>query len=211
MTCVGYKQGYDDMSDELFEVAFSGQVSDTADSDNVKARVGKMFNADAAKIAQLFSGRRVVIKKNIDRPTAEKYQSAFAKAGAIAEVKSMATESSVDIAVMPAATVADTTPQPSDKAIPPEPVQSTPTSAEETDALVPPQTDPLGITGDQIPDLAATIAPIGSTIHDQSAEVETPKFDLSGLDVAPVGSQIGTSKKEADPPPPDTSGLSMAD
>jgi hypothetical protein len=201
------------MSDELFEVAFSGQVSDTADIDNVKARVGKMFNADAAKIAQLFSGKRVVIKKNIDRPTAEKYQNAFAKAGAISEVKSMKSLGSVDIAVTPAATASADAEQ-ANKKTTPVPVQTTPVSAEktgETDGLIPPQIDPLGITGDQIPDLAATIAPVGSIMHDHSAEIEAPTYDLSGLDVAPVGSQLGASKKEADPPPPDISGISMSD
>lgn len=201
------------MSDELFEVAFSGQVSDTADSDNVKARVGKMFNADAAKIAQLFSGKRVVIKKNIDRPTAEKYQNALSKAGAIVEVKSMGGSGSVDIAVAPAVPVRADVQQSNEQAKPVQ-IQTTPVSAKvtgEDDGLIPPQTDPLGITGDQIPDLGATMAPVGSTIHDHSAEVVAPIYDLSGLDVAPVGSQLGTRKKETDPPPPDTTGLSMAD
>jgi translation elongation factor EF-Ts len=92
------------MSDELFEVAFSGQVSDIAELDNVKARVGKIFNTDAAKVVQLFSGKRVVIKKNIDRLTAEKYQHALTKAGAIAEVKLMVVEGFVDTATQPVMT-----------------------------------------------------------------------------------------------------------
>ena len=58
------------MSDQLFEVAFCGQISDGANLDEVKARVGKMFKADDAKLAQLFSGKRIVIKKNIDQATA---------------------------------------------------------------------------------------------------------------------------------------------
>ena len=70
------------MSDQLFEVAFSGQISAGADADDVKARLGKMFNADEAKLAQLFSGKRVVIKKNIDQATADKYKTALNRAGA---------------------------------------------------------------------------------------------------------------------------------
>jgi hypothetical protein len=195
------------MSDQLFEVAFSGQVNDTADIDNVKARVGKIFNADATKIVQLFSGTRVVIKRNIDRPTAEKYLNTFAKAGAIAEVKAMVSEATVDIAGTHTANAA---PQPNEQARL-APVQSASVSADEVDVLMPPQFDPLGITGDQIEDLAVSISPVGSTIQDHSAEVVAPSYDLSGLDVAPVGGQIGPIKKEADPPLPDTSGLSMAD
>ncbi len=47
------------MSDQLFEVAFSGQISEGAELGEVKAKVAKMFNADEAKLGQLFSGKRV--------------------------------------------------------------------------------------------------------------------------------------------------------
>ena len=202
------------MSDDLFEVAFSGQVSDGSDLDNVKARVGKMFNADERKLNKLFSGKRVVIKKNISKETADKYLKAFAQVGAVAEAKSIALvvesspvtatesiqESRSESAAIPQ--VKPTTP-PVPEAQPPLPG--------ETDFTVPPKTDPLGITGDQIDDLVATVAPVGSTLHEEAKEVEVTTYDLSGLEVAPVGSQIGASKKEADPPPPDTGGLSMAD
>ena len=60
------------MSEQLFEVAFAGQITDGANLDEVKARVGKMFNADDAKLAQLFSGKRIVIKKNVDQAPAAK-------------------------------------------------------------------------------------------------------------------------------------------
>ncbi|MFT5548472.1 MAG: hypothetical protein ACI9CO_000387 [Candidatus Azotimanducaceae bacterium] len=193
------------MSDELFEVAFSGQVSDIAELDNVKARVGKIFNTDAAKVVQLFSGKRVVIKKNIDRLTAEKYQHALTKAGAIAEVKLMVVEGSVDTATQPVMTKVALQPnQHTTLKID----QSSALSPEEAD-LLPPQINPLGITGDQIPDLVATIAPLGSAMQSPSAAVIAPRYDLSGLDVAPVGSQIGSTKKGVDLPLPDTSSLSL--
>ncbi|MFT5659267.1 MAG: hypothetical protein ACI9KN_002550 [Gammaproteobacteria bacterium] len=196
------------MSEELFEVAFCGEVSDSADLDNVKARVGKMFNADDAKIAQLFSGKRIVIKKNIDRKTADKYLNTLMRAGAVAKVKPM-------ITVAAKSPIADI-PKPIEASKPvPEP--RTEAGAEEsaasggTDFTIPPKTDPLGITGDQIEALNVTIAPVGSVIQDQLKSVETPTFDLSGIEVAPVGSELGRAKKEADQPPPDTSGLSLVD
>jgi len=191
------------MSDELFEVAFSGQIRAGENADDVKARVGKMFNADEAKIAQLFSGNRIVIKKNVDQQTAAKYQSALNKAGAECEVKSMSSpvEASVAAAPPPAETPAAATP--------PTPVPATP--ADYGDIAPPPQTDPLGITGDDIEDLAASIAPVGSVLKDNIEPVEAPQIDISEFDVAPVGAVIGVAKKQPDPPPPDTSGLSMAD
>ncbi len=195
------------MSDELFEIAISGGILDGENSEDVKARVGKMFNADEAKIAQLFSGKRVVIKKNVDQQTAAKYKNALTKAGAVCEIKSLSP------VVEPAPTLqAAPTPQ---AASTPQAAPATPPKPREPvdygDIAPPPQVDPLGITGDQIEDLAVSIAPVGSALQDNIEEVDEPQFDISGLDVAPVGSVIGSEKKEPDPPPPDTSGLSMAD
>ena len=194
------------MSDELFEVAFSGQVSDAADLNDVKSNLAKMFNADEAKLAQLFSGKRIIIKKNIDRQTAVKYQTALQRAGAICEVKSL----SIDEVVAPEAKPTPTpvpvaaAPIPAAPVIPKAPVDY-------GDVAPPPRTDPLGITGDQIAELSATIAPVGSELQSEIKEVPAPAIDISDLEVAPVGSDIGSGKKNPDPPPPDTAGLSMAD
>lgn len=196
------------MNDELFEIAISGEILDGENPEDVKARIGKMFNADEAKIAQLFSGNRVVIKKNVDQQTAEKYKKALNKAGAVCEIKSLSPVVETPAVETPVAEPAPTPPPaPPVHAAPPEPREP----IDYGDIAPPPQVDPLGITGDQIEDLAASIAPVGSAMQDNIEEVDEPQFDFSGFDVAPVGSVIGSEKKEPDPPPPDTSGLSMAD
>ena len=79
------------------------------------------------------------------------------------------------------------------------------------EAAPPPATDPLGITGDQIEDLAASIAPVGSELQSDYEEIAEPEFDLNGLDVAPLGSDLDSAPKKPAPPPPDTSGITMAD
>jgi hypothetical protein len=191
------------MSDQLFEVAFSGQVSAGASLDDVKARVAKMFNADDAKLAQLFSGKRVVIKKNIDRATASKYQTALNRAGAECEVVAMAGGAPAQSAATPAAE------QPVAAAKPVAAVQVE--TGDHGEVPPPPQLDPLGISADEIEDLEATIAPVGSELRDDYQEVEAPEFDLAGLDVAPVGSDLDTAPRKPDPPPPDTSGITLAD
>jgi hypothetical protein len=177
------------MSDQLYEVAFSGQISEGADIEDVKAKVGKMFNADDAKLALLFSGKRVVIKKNIDKATAAKYQSALNRAGAHCEISppvgataSASAESAVQIE-----------------------------TGDYGEVAPPPATDPLGITASDIEDLAASIAPVGSELQEEYQEVEAPEFDLSEFDLAPVGSELNTRAKNSAPPPPDTSGISMAE
>jgi hypothetical protein len=208
------------MSDQLFEVAFSGQISEGANLEEVKARVGKIFNADEAKLAQLFSGKRIVIKKNIDQATAAKYKTALNRAGAECEVSSSggaapaAPTAAPTAAAAPAESTVASTPSP---AIPAESAAASTSSsvAYETDydggVEPPPQTDPLGITGDQIEDLAVSIAPVGSELQDSYVEAEDPQIDITGLDVAPVGSDIGSTKKDPEPPLPDTSGITLAE
>ena len=190
------------MSDQLYEVAFSGQISEGADLDDVKAKVAKMFNADDAKLALLFSGKRVVIKKNIDQATAAKYQSALGRAGAQCEISPpIATASPAPAVAAPA-----TAEKPASAA---SAVQIE--TGDHGEVAPPPATDPLGITASDIEDLAVSIAPVGSELLDEHQEVAAPEFDLSEFDMAPVGSELNTSAKKADPPPPDTSGISMAD
>jgi hypothetical protein len=195
------------MSDELFEVAFSGKISGDADLDEVKTKIGKMFKADDAKIAQMFSGKRVVIKRNLDKAAAVRYANAFKKAGAKCEVKPMPGA----VATRPAKKVT---------ASPPAEKPATPVATLQVDFTTtqnfnepapPPKTDPLGISGDQIEELTATVAPIGSEMQDEIKEVPEPDIDITEFKVAPVGSTIGTDKKEADPPPPDTTGLAITE
>ncbi|MEE8364594.1 MAG: hypothetical protein V3R76_02310 [Gammaproteobacteria bacterium] len=215
------------MSDELFEVAFSGQIVDGTNPEEVKTRIRKMFKADDAKVATLFSGNRVIIKKNIDQPTATKYKAALYQAGAVCEIISMSAggaaaspapaQQAGEVPASPSAQKSEEVPaSPSAQKSEPAPAPTeTPDVSIETgdwgEVEPPPQVDPLGITGDQIEDLDATVAPVGSAILDKIEEMPEPQFDLSEFDIAPVGSDLGSAKKEPDPPPPDTTGITMAD
>lgn len=195
------------MSDELFEVAFSGEIADGADLEQVKAKVGAMFKADAAKLAHLFSGKRMVIKKNIDQATANKYKTALTKAGAVCEVKSL----NVAVEERPAEPVTPAPAPVAPKAAAPQPqTPSTPKPAPASgDVPAAPQTAPLGINADEIADLPVNLAPIGSDMQDEIKVVDEPVLDIGGLDIAPAGSDLGQKKKDDTPPLPDTSGLTM--
>lgn len=190
------------MSDDTYEVAFQGEIADGADLEQVKAAVGQMFKADAAKLAHLFSGKRVVIKKGIDHATAMKYQAALNKAGALCEVKNLS------------ALVVEQAPAPS----PPSQTEVSATgnlkaTAPEIDAEIPPapETDPLHITANDIDDIAASIAPVGTDMQMSYQAVDEPQVDISGLDMAPVGSDMSDKKEEEVPPLPDTEGLKIID
>ncbi len=211
------------MAGELYEVAFYGKIKEGEDAQLVKTKVAKLFNADEAKLAQLFSGKRIVIKKNVDAATANKYRVALDQAGAQCEVAPMgggevpaqAAAAATEPAASPTEPAQAAPAAPSQSASAPITAASDPASVYEAkgggEVAPPPQTDPLGITGDQIDDLAASIAPVGSELQSEYKNDAEPAIDLSGLDMAPVGSDIGTGKKEPDPPPPDTSGITMAD
>ncbi len=194
------------MSDELFEVAFSGEIAEGAELEQVKAKVGAMFKADATKLAHLFSGKRVVIKKNIDQATANKYKTALNNAGAICEVRSLS---------QPAPAAEKPAEKPAAQTPPPAPVQAAAAPKASPipvgDVPAAPNTDPLGITANDISEFSASVAPVGSQMQDDVAEVAEPDFDLSQLDIAPVGSDMGEVKKDVPPPPPDTSGMSIVD
>ena len=195
------------MSDELFEVAFSGQIKEGADLEQVKAKVGTMFKADATKLGHLFSGKRMVIKKNIDQATANKYQKALDNAGAVCEVKSLsetAQEKPVEVkAVEPEVKVTTAAPVVA--------IQSSTSAGSGVDAPDAPKTDPLGINADDISDLSADLAPVGSDMQDGVKDVAEPELDISGIGMAPVGSDLGQVKKDDDPPPPNTDGLTMVE
>ena len=77
------------MNESLYEVAFSGQIQEGAELGAVKASIARMFKADEATMAKLFSGRRVVIRKNLSAEAADKYSMAFTRAGAICELDLM--------------------------------------------------------------------------------------------------------------------------
>lgn len=197
------------MSADTYEVAFSGEIAEGADLEKVKANVAQMFKADAAKLAHLFSGKRVVIKKGIDQQTAMKYQAALTKAGAVCEVANLTTDSEIVESV--SAVAVETKSAPAESAVS-RPVVSQDVKQEHSgDVPAAPQTVPLDITGDQIQDLSASLAPVGSDVQDPKAEVPELQVDLSGMDMAPVGTDLGNHKEKPVPPPPDISGLSLED
>lgn len=182
------------MSDNNFEVAFSGQIVAGADLAQVKSKVAALFKTDVAKIEHMFSGARVVIKKGLDNATAVKYQAAMKSAGAICEVRD------ASVAEAPAAPPAVAKPA------------AAPAAAKRpTNTHVPaaPQTVPLHVSAADIAELKVEIAPVGSDMNQKKKDVTTAIPDISGLTMAPAGSELSTQKKAAPPPPPDTSGLSI--
>ena len=197
------------MAEKFFEIAFNGVIQPGAELDSVKQKLGQMFKADEARLAHMFSGKRVFIKRRADEITMIKFRAAFQKAGAICEIVELADE---PVAATPvereqsfAEGASNTVAQNQNGE---EYVSKYPESDQVPQALL---TEPLGVSAEQIDDLAAGLAPVGSMLLADYHEPPEPKIDISGMDVAPVGSDLTSGQRVAAPPPPDTSSLTLAD
>lgn len=179
-----------------YEIAFSGQLIPGAQLELVKANLAKLFQADAQRIEQLFSGRRIVIKNNLDEAGAEKYRITLERAGARVEVLDM------DMLVEEV----ELAPPPPEN----EPVSMASVAAKPGRLQVAPRDEYMAAFSDvDAPDFG--IAPVGSDLQDAKAQAEAPRVDLSQFSLAPVGSDMGQAKSAPAAPPPDTSHLKLQD
>lgn len=173
-----------------YEIAFSGQLVPGAQPELVRANMAKLFQADAQRIAQLFSGRRIVIKNNLDAAAAEKYRATLERAGARVEVVDMDMPiEEVELAPAPVAA---------------------PVAARPGRLQVAPRDEYMAAFSEvDAPDFG--IAPVGSDLQDARPDAEAPRVDLSQFSLAPVGSDMGQAKPAAPAPAPDTSHLKLQD
>lgn len=74
------------MSEQQYNILFRGDIVLGFQLGDVKLRLQQLFKADEAKINALFTGRPVVLKRNLDFAGAEKYRKALLQAGAQVEV-----------------------------------------------------------------------------------------------------------------------------
>ncbi|WP_044871715.1 hypothetical protein [Pseudomonas sp. LFM046] len=182
-----------------YEIAFSGKLVPGARLELVQANMAKLFQADAQRIAMLFSGRRVILKNNLDEASAEKYRSTLERAGALVEVLSMEPEiEEVELAPPP---------QPDPR---PQPVQApapAPVATHGRLKVTPRDEYMAAFVGVDAPDFG--IAPVGADLQDARPEAPPLDFDFSSFSVAPVGSDMGQAKTPPPEPAPDTSHLRL--
>jgi uncharacterized Tic20 family protein len=70
------------MSQKRYHIEFSGKIIPGWDLDEVKENFRKLLKADEEKIYRLFSGSRLLIKKNVDYKSAIRINNTLKKAGA---------------------------------------------------------------------------------------------------------------------------------
>jgi hypothetical protein len=79
-------QGGSATNQECFSVVFQG-VAEGHKPDEVRHNLAALLKADPEKLAVLFRGRPVVVKRSASHDTAVKYKTAFEKAGARCEIR----------------------------------------------------------------------------------------------------------------------------
>ncbi|MDV5862314.1 hypothetical protein QM298_15705 [Pseudomonas mendocina] len=180
-----------------YEIAFSGQLVPGAQPELVKANLARLFQADAQRIAQLFSGRRIVIKNNLDAAGAEKYRATLERAGARVEVVDMdVLIEEVELAPPPP--------------VEPPPAVVTAPAARAGRLQIAPRDEYMAAFSDvDAPDFG--IAPVGSDLQDARPDVAAPAVDLSQFTLAPVGSDMGQATSSTPAAAPDTSHLKLLD
>ncbi len=72
---------------EKYSFVFSGSIEEGAREEEVKGRLAQGFGLSPEKIDRIFTGKPVVIKRGVDRETAERFRQKFAAAGALGEIK----------------------------------------------------------------------------------------------------------------------------
>jgi hypothetical protein len=82
------------MAEGAFQVVFRGEITGDQPVEVVKQQLATLFRMPAERVEALFSGKPVVVKKNIDEATARRLEQAFLRAGAACEVRAPAAASS---------------------------------------------------------------------------------------------------------------------
>ncbi|MEX2489256.1 MAG: hypothetical protein WD356_06965 [Pseudomonadales bacterium] len=219
------------MTSVTYAIVFKGEILEGFQAFTVKAHLSQLLKVDAEKMATLFSGKPVVLKRTADKKEAAKYGNALRKIGADVKVKVI--KPRPEQAGSPAASQ-----QPEENTTA-TPVAETDTSAlsvlpnegnlvEPADPPPPPQFDlssyslaendgsPLVEPSRDVPEIELDLSqysvadndgsPLVEPTHEEPAPVEVPDF---GLDEP--GAELETIHEEHEEVHPDISGLSIAD
>jgi hypothetical protein len=195
------------MDSSVYDIYFQGEALEGFDINLVKQNMAKLFQANAQTLAALFSGKTVLLKKDLGKDDALKYQTLLKKAGAKIVIKARRVD-----APAPAPSPAQATPQPqaAKPAAPAANPRQAPTAepAAKTPATAAVSPASPAAAGNAAP--SWSLSPAGSDLlkPEERHEVAAVQVDTSALSVAALSPMPQVHK--AEPPPPDTSSLSIA-
>jgi hypothetical protein len=74
------------MADERFDLSYKGLIAPGADPDHARKRLTAIFKLTDKGVERLFTGKPVIVKRDVDAATAAQFEKVFAHAGAILTV-----------------------------------------------------------------------------------------------------------------------------
>jgi hypothetical protein len=193
------------MDSSVYDIYFQGEALEGFDLTLVKQNMGKLFQANAQTLAALFSGKTVLLKKDLSKDDALKYQTLLKKAGAKIVIKARRIDAPATSTTTP------TQPAPQQQ-VAAKPAAATGSVPARESSPGPTPTAPL--TPTVSPSTGSTpswsLSPPGSELlkPEERHEVAPARVDTSALSVAALSPMPQVQK--AEPPPPDTSSISIA-
>ncbi|MBS7325001.1 MAG: hypothetical protein KIG85_00070 [Thiopseudomonas sp.] len=204
---------------QTYEIVFSGQVAPGVERAQARQGIQRLFNASEPLLDQFFSGRQIVVKRDLDQAAAEKYRQAFASVGALVEVVAMGQPAAAPEpkpaastpAPAPVAPTAVTQPAPV-VAAPPPPPASTAAVAQAAPASgslkVAPRDEYMAAFAHvEAPDFG--LAGVGEDLLENKPEQVVTEVDISGLSLAAPGSDLEQLPGAEPVAAPDTSHLKL--
>ena len=213
-----------------YQVIVNGNLAEGFQLSDVQIQVARLFKTTPEKVAPLFTGQRVIVKKGLDATTARKYQHALNAAGLIAEVDNgeTAPAKSSPVAQASLAAAGETLDQ---RPAPPAPDIDTSDLAMaaagedigKPRTVEPPAIDTSAIAlAERGSDLTNNAPPPPPRIDTSALSLgklgedvmkypppPKPRFDLSAMSIAPLGSDIGEKDDTPPAPIPDTSHITL--
>lgn len=211
------------MANSSYAIVFDGKIKDGFTTDQVKANFAKVFKTDITRVEALFSGKTVVIKKDLDKANAAKYHQVLQKAGAETRVMAQKPAATSPVpAPGPAGGQPDVLPAGADLLRPEERRKVQAVDVDISHLAVERNVATFGPVDEEEPEKQSAppetaapdfdLAPVGADMSDAPEAVELPEPDLSAFSIAEVGADVLAEKPAAAVAPElDLSQLSVAE
>jgi hypothetical protein len=74
------------MADERFDLSYRGLIARGADPEDARRRLTAIFKLTDQGVERLFTGKPVIVKRNVDKAAAAQFEKIFSSAGAVLTV-----------------------------------------------------------------------------------------------------------------------------
>lgn len=70
------------MAEQRYDLSYRGLITPGADPEETRRRLGAIFKLNASGLERLFTGKPVIVKRDVDAATVAQFERLFAQAGA---------------------------------------------------------------------------------------------------------------------------------